>query len=475
MTDLNDLQGNSKPEMRKKLFIATFGCQMNDYDSLTMSRLLHNTHKPVDTPEEADLIIINTCSIREKAENKLYSLAGRYRHLKEINPDLKIAITGCVAQQEGARLLDRMPYVDIVLGPQGIYRLPSIVNQAGEKPGRICINELDPTFSIPLVRAHTAPPDQVRASITIMQGCDNFCTYCIVPTVRGREISRPPEDIIEEIRQAVELGAREIILLGQNVNSYGKKAGGRTLHGHPGFAELLEMVDSIRGVERLRFTTSHPRDLDYATARCFGTLRSLCEHIHLPVQSGATPVLKRMNRHYSRQEYLDKVSMLKSECPEITITTDLIVGFPGETERDFEQTVSLLEEIRYDQLFVFKYSPRPGTPASRFPDQIPEEVKTRRIETVLKIQEKIGLEQYARFEDTDVEILVESHGKEGSGDMQGRTRGNHVVHFPGTSDLLGKLVTVRIERACKHSLRGRLTACRANGSDAAENPVQPAI
>ncbi len=442
--------------MRKKLFIATFGCQMNDYDSLTMGRLLHATHEPVNSPDEADLIIINTCSIREKAENKLYSLAGRYRSLKEKNPELKIAITGCVAQQEGERLLDRMPYVDIVLGPQGIYRLPEVVNQTSTAEKRLCINQLDSKFSIPLVTAPAPPENPVRASVTIMQGCDNFCTYCIVPTVRGREISRPPEDIISEIEQAVKHGAREIILLGQNVNSYGKKLAGRRRHGHPGFAQLLEMVDSVDGVERLRFTTSHPRDLDEATSLCYGRLKSLCEHIHLPVQSGATPVLKRMNRHYSREEYLEKVAMLKSACPDITVTTDLIVGFPGETEKDFDQTMSLLEEVRYDQIFVFKYSPRPGTPASRFNDQVPEEVKTRRIEAVLKLQEKIGMEQYTKLEKQNVEILVESRGKSSSLDMQGRTRGNHVVHFQGTPDLLGRLITVKIERACKHSLRGRI-------------------
>ena len=442
--------------MRKKLYIATFGCQMNDYDSLTMGRLLHATHEPVTSPEEADLIIINTCSIREKAENKLYSLAGRYRSFKKKNPQLKIAVTGCVAQQEGKRLLERMPYVDIVLGPQGIYSLPELVNQAVSTGKKVCLNRLDPQFSIPVVPSPEPPENPVRASVTIMQGCDNFCTYCIVPTVRGREISRPPEDIILEIRKAVEHGAREIILLGQNVNSYGMKAQGRRLKGHAGFAELMEMADSVKGVERLRFTTSHPRDLDEATCLCYRRLPSLCEHIHLPVQSGATPVLRRMNRHYSREEYMEKVAMLKSICPEITLTTDLIVGFPGETEEDFEQTMSLLEEVRYDQLFVFKYSPRPGTPASRFHDQIPEETKTRRIEAVLKLQEKIGLERYAMLEHRQVEILVEARGKGSSLDMQGRTRGNHVVHFQGTRDLLGKLITVEIERACKHSLRGRI-------------------
>ncbi len=444
--------------MRKKLFIATFGCQMNDYDSLTMSRLLSPTHEQTDSPEDADLIIINTCSIREKAEHKLYSLAGRYRSLKEKRPWLKIAVTGCVAQQEGSRLLDRMPYIDIVLGPQGIYQLPEIVNSEDEGQ-KLCINKLDPGFEIPLVRPPASPKckaENIRASVTIMQGCDNFCTYCIVPYVRGREISRPPEHIVQEIRDAVSLGAREIILLGQNVNSYGKKSGGKRISGHAGFAELLEMADSIPGVERLRFTTSHPQDLDQATADCFKDLSSLCEHIHLPVQSGATSVLRRMNRHYTREEYMEKIAMLKAACPDITITTDLIVGFPGETDDDFEQTISLLEEVRYDQIFVFKYSPRPGTPAAKFEDQLPDHVKTSRIEAVLKLQEKIGLEQYARLEGREVEILVESVNRTNSGDMQGRTRGNHVVHFPGCEDLLGRLVQVKIERACKHSLRGAL-------------------
>ncbi len=440
---------------RKKLYIATFGCQMNDYDSLTMRRLLSGTHVTVADPSEADLIIINTCSIREKAENKLYSLAGRYRALKKKRPDLKIAITGCVAQQEGRRLLDRMPYVDIVLGPQGIYSLPGILSREAAG-GRVCLNRLDPDFSIPVVRAAEPPDNPVRASVTIMQGCDNFCTYCIVPYVRGREISRPEEDIMTEVRQAVEHGAREIVLLGQNVNSYGRRAGGRPVKGNPGFASLLEKVNKVPGVERLRFTTSHPRDLDEAAISCYGRLESLCEHIHLPVQSGSTAVLKRMNRHYSREEYLEKIAMLRKACPDITITTDIIVGFPGETGEDFLQTMSLLEEVRYDQIFVFKYSPRPGTPASGFDEQVAADVKTSRIEAVLRLQEKIGLEQYARMEGQICEILVEDVGKAGDGFMQGRTRGNHVVHFRGGRELLGSLVDVRIVRACKHSLRGEL-------------------
>lgn len=317
--------------------------------------------------------------------------------------------------------------------------------------------ELAPDFSVPGLISALPEKDPVRAFVTIMQGCNNFCAYCVVPNVRGREISRPAEDIIQEVESAVQQGVKEITLLGQNVNSYGRND--RT---KPSFPELLEMVDSIKGVARLRFTTSHPKDLSDDLIEKFGRLRSLCEHLHLPVQSGSTTVLKKMNRHYSRQEYLEKVRKLRDACHDITLTTDIITGFPGETEEDFKETISLLEEVRYDQIFAFKYSKRPGTRALELSGHLPEETKSRRLAEILDLQTKIGLGQYRKLEGRIEEVLIEGvAGKSGNGKttrLRGRTRGNHVVNLQGPAGLKGSFVNVLIEKACNHSLSGSLVS-----------------
>jgi len=442
---------SSRYRGRKKLYLATFGCQMNVYDSQRIAQILHEKYALTSEADNADLILINTCSIREKAENKVYSLVGRFKKLKKQNPGLIIGIAGCVAQQEGNRLLKRLPFIDLVFGPQCLYDLPDMLKHVESGMGPVLRTELKHDFLIPMVTAPLPEPNPVQAFVTIMQGCDNFCAFCVVPYVRGREVSRPSEDILAEIKQILDEGVKEVTLLGQNVNSYGKKAG--ATHSFPG---LLRMVAEIPGLERLRFTTSHPKDISLDLMKCFRDLDTLCEHLHLPVQSGSTTVLKRMNRHYTRDQYLAIVDKLRSFCPDITLTTDLIVGFPGETDRDFKDTMSLLQAVEFDQIFAFKYSPRPLTRAARFDNHIPEKIKAERLEAVFELQKKIGLVRYKSLEGQKKEILVEGISKKNPEELRGRTRGNHVVNFSGPQELIGKFITVKIIKACYHSLRGKI-------------------
>jgi tRNA-2-methylthio-N6-dimethylallyladenosine synthase len=423
---------------------------MNEHDSQRIFQLLYPAYEPTDNPADADLILLNTCSIREKAENKVYSMAGRFRKLKEQKKDLILGIGGCVAQQEGERLLQKLPYVDLVFGPQTLYSLPSLLQEA-EKGHRVCRTELRQDFHIPTLTTHTPNAHPFQRFITIMQGCDNFCSYCVVPYVRGREISRPMEDILAEVKEAVRQGVKEVTLLGQNVNSYGKK------EGRANFAQLLRAVADC-GVDRLRFMTSHPKDLTEELMRCFVEIHCLCEHLHLPVQSGSTRILKAMNRRYTREEYLNKINKLREICPDIAISTDLIVGFPGETEEDFQETLSLLQEVEYDQLFVFNYSPRPFTRAAQLPDQLPLELKTNRLTQVVNMQHEISQRRHRRFMGRTLEVMVDGVSTKDSSEMAGRTRGNHVVNFKGSNKLIGQTVHITITDAFCHSLRGELAA-----------------
>jgi tRNA-2-methylthio-N6-dimethylallyladenosine synthase len=452
LLNFNDVSAaGPRDKGRKKLYLATFGCQMNEYDSQRIAQILHEKYALTSEPDNADLILVNTCSIREKAENKVYSLVGRLKKFKEQRPDLIIGIAGCVAQQKGGRLLKRLPFIDLVFGPQCIYGLPEMLKDVENGMRVVLHTELKHDFLIPLVTAPLPEPNPVQAFVTIMQGCDNFCTFCVVPYVRGREVSRPPEDILAEIRQILDEGVKEVTLLGQNVNSYGKKVGATR-----SFPGLLRMVAETPGLKRLRFTTSHPKDISLDLIKCFRDLDTLCEHLHLPVQSGSTTVLKRMNRHYTRDHYLATVDKLKSFCPDITLTTDLIVGFPGETDRDFEDTISLLKTVKFDQIFAFKYSPRPLTRAAWFDNHVPEEIKAERLEAVLELQKEIGLMRYKSLEGREEEILVEGLSKKNKEELRGRARGNHVVNFHGPRELIGKFVTVKIIKACYHSLKGKI-------------------
>ncbi len=447
----------------KRFHIQTIGCQMNVYDADLMANgLMTLGYRPAAVPEAADLVIVNTCAIRQKAEQKVYSLLGRLAGLKRRRPGLRIAVGGCVAQQAGARMLRRAPYIDLVFGTQAVVRLPRLVARldAGETP-LVDVAMVDGPIEIQGPR-RAVVQDGVTRFVTVMQGCDNYCAYCVVPYVRGREASRKPEQIVEEVRALADQGVREVTLLGQNVNSYGIKEGWCT------FAELLARVADVPGLARLRFTTSHPKDLSAELIRAFAEIEALCPHIHLPVQSGSDRILKRMNRRYDRAAYLDRVARLRAARPGIALTSDIIVGFPGESEDDFAQTLDLVERVRFDGLFAFNYSDRPPAPASRLAGKVPPAVQGRRLAILLERQARIGLELQQALRGTVQEVLVEgvSRRADGAGvppeavQWMGRTPGNKIVNFappPGGGPLdgcLGALWPVRIEEAFAHSLRG---------------------
>ncbi|MBM9537588.1 tRNA (N6-isopentenyl adenosine(37)-C2)-methylthiotransferase MiaB [Desulfobulbus alkaliphilus] len=447
--------------MGKNLYIKTFGCQMNERDSEIIEQLLaQQGYIPTDSPEDADLVLVNTCSIRDKPEQKVYSLLGHLREAKARNPSLRIGVTGCVAQQEGVRIMERMPHVDLVVGTQQIYLLPMMLGRLehGTGSGREIATNLDAGFVIPAFQKllRNSPPSPAspdfKRFVTIMQGCDNYCSYCVVPATRGREISRPMVDIIEEVEILVDQGVREITLLGQNVNSYGRNSlgdGDGTT-----FTDLLRRVAGVRGVQRLRFTTSHPRDLSEDLMRCFAEIDILCPHFHLPVQSGSNAVLQRMNRKYTVESYLRKVDTLRTFCPDIALATDVIVGFPGETEADFQATLDLLARVRFHGSFSFKYSDRPHTRSAAFVDKISEEVKSQRLARFQHLQDEVSLERNKEYIGKKMEVMVEECS---TGGCKGRTPTNHVVHFaePHHPALVpGVLVSVCINHAGKHSLRG---------------------
>ena len=451
----------------KKSYIETFGCQMNERDSEIMARMLsESNYTPTTDMKQADVIVINTCSIREKAEQKVYSLLGRLKKLKEKNPSLIISVAGCVAQQEGERLQARMPLVDIVLGPQQIYRLPELVRKVStDKKNQLAVN-LAPDFQMPTYIPPSPATTTVEQSrdkvsgtsfrkyVTIMQGCNNFCTYCVVPYTRGRETSRSPDDIIAETTSLVEQGVKEVTLLGQNVNSYGRGVDGSLKY--ITFPELLRKVAKINGIERIRFTTSHPKDLSLELISCFGELENLCPHFHLPVQSGSNAVLKKMNRKYTIEGYLDKVRTLRDVRPDIALTTDIIVGFPGETEEDFQATMNLLEKVRYHGAFSFKYSDRPQARSVAFADKIDEQVKSRRLSALQARQDAISLEENVCYKDTIQAVMVEGQSKNGDGQWSGRSMNNLIVNFAGADLYPGQTVDVRITDGLLHSLRGIL-------------------
>jgi tRNA-2-methylthio-N6-dimethylallyladenosine synthase len=427
---------------------------MNENDSEKVLILLKEEYVPTDNPEEADLIIVNTCSVREKPQHKVYSEVGRYKPLKKKKKHLLIGIIGCVAQQEGENLIKKLPYVDFVLGTQSFYQIKEVITKLQKDPKPIVLTELTNEFKPPLVLPEetlSKNTEKVTAFVTIMQGCDNFCSYCIVPYVRGRETSRPPEEIIEEIKRLVELGVREVTLLGQNVNSYGLKE-----KGYPDFPELLNQIAAIEDLWRIRFTTSHPKDLSEKLIRTMAENPKICHHIHLPLQAGSNRILKRMNRKYTKEEYLEKVAKLRELIPDIAITTDIIVGFPGETEEDFEETLEMLKTVRYHEIFSFKYSDRPFTTAKNFEDKIPEEEKEIRLKLVQELQKTITQEIYQQYVGKEMEVLVEGFSSKSKTQLMGRTSTNVIVNFYSPRlDLKGRLVKVRIEEAGKHSLKGR--------------------
>lgn len=438
--------------MARKYFIETFGCQMNYHDSERLAGLLESEGYEHTTDEgRADLVVINTCSVREKAEEKLYSRLGEVREAaREAGHQPTIAVTGCVSQQEGDKLLKLRAGIDVVVGPQSLKRLPALVEEArADRARRIDINPYeDVSFPLGMVR-HSDP---VRAWVTIIEGCNEFCAFCVVPYTRGHERMRPVEDILAEVRQAVASGRREVQLLGQIVNHY-QAPDDPTCD----FAALLERVAAVPGLVRLRFASPHPR---HVTSRLIEAIRDIpvvCRHLHLPVQSGSTRMLKAMRRRHTREEYLDLISRLRAEVPDIALSTDLIVGFPGETEEDFEDTMSLLREVDYHYVFSFKYSPRPNTLAQkRMADDVPEAEKTRRIMALQHQQREQQFARHQRSVGTIEHVLVDSVSRRRTTELAGRTEGSIVVNFEGPADWIGRLLPVRITEAGPNSLRGQV-------------------
>jgi tRNA-2-methylthio-N6-dimethylallyladenosine synthase len=431
---------------------------MNEHDTERMLRLLEGSHyRETKNAQQADFILINTCSVREKPEHKVYSALGRYKWLKEKKGAI-IGVAGCVAQQEGSRLLDRIPYLDLVIGTHAIPMLPQLLEKIETSGERVCEIAYDQDgLYLKAILPQKPEVERVKSYVTIMQGCDHFCSFCIVPYVRGREKSRPSREIVEEVKQLAEMGLKEVCLLGQNVNGYG-----RGLEEEISFSELLHRINEIEGIERIRFTTSHPKDLSEELIQAFSKLPKLCEHIHLPFQSGSNKILKAMHRGYTKESYIEKIYRLKKVCPSIAVTADVIVGFPGEEEEDFEETLGLLRQVRFDDLFSFKYSPRKGTRAAQFEDRIEDKIKQGRLSILQEMQRGITIQKNEELEGRAEEVLVEGRSKQSTQDVSGRTRSNKIVNFEGDLNLVGKLIPVRITKAFAHSLRGEIVApqCR---------------
>lgn len=446
---MTEQQKASKPTP-KKVFFRTFGCQMNVYDTGKMrARLAGEGYVETASAEEADLILLNTCSIREKAVDKMDSALGAYRSLKRKGQDLVIGVAGCVAQQEGQALLDRYTDVDMVFGPDAVGQIGEMVAsaRAGQRVLDTAFHDLD-TYAF--VNELDPEPSGVGAFVTIQKGCDNKCTFCIVPATRGVEVSRPSEAILDEVRGEVARGVKEITLIGQNVNSYGLKRTGEIT-----FAQLLYKVAEVPGVERIRYTTSHPRDMGVDVVQAYRDLPQLTSHLHLPVQSGSSRVLRRMKRFYTRERFLQLVDDLRDARPDLALSTDVIVGFPGETDEDFEATMSLLDAVQFTASFSFCFSPRPDTPALRLMKHaVPAEVASARLQRYQARQRELSA-QFARgHEGRVVSVLVEGPSRQDERVMCGRTSSHLMVNFPGTLDLIGKTVDVKVTRGFVHSCRG---------------------
>ncbi len=417
---------------------------MNVHDSEKMLGILHGQgYARAESPEGADLIIFNTCAIREKAEQKFYSQLGRTKMLKRRRNEVKIAVAGCVAQETKERLFGRAPYVDFIVGPQNIHLIAETIG--GERRTAL----LDDNRELASTEVAARRGSEIKAWVSIMFGCNNFCSYCIVPLTRGREVSRPSSAIIAEIRSLSEKGYKEVTLLGQNVNSYCSDIT---------FPQLLRRIDAL-GIERIRFVTSHPRDLSDELIRAVAELPHVCEHIHLPIQSGSREILSRMNRGYTYEEYMVKIEKIRSEVPHVSITADVIAGFPGETSRDHEETLRALRAIGYDGIFAFKYSPRKGTKAAEMDDRISDEEKSLRLGEILKLQEEITLRKNRALEGTVQEILVEGPSDTDGTLLMGRTRTNKIVTVAGDGYVQGSFVQVFIEQARHHSLSGKPLPC----------------
>ena len=442
--------------MARKLFIKTFGCQMNEYDSARMADVLAASHglESTDDPAQADVLLLNTCSIREKAQEKVFSQLGMWNELKVTRPDLIIGVGGCVASQEGTAIVKRAPCVDIVYGPQTLHRLPQLLDQvlATHRPAvDVSFPEIEKFDHLPVPRV-----DGVRAFVSIMEGCSKYCTYCVVPFTRGEEFSRPFDDVLAEAAHLAEHGVREVILLGQNVNAY------RGLMHNAEFADLallIRYLAEIDGIGRIRFMTSHPQVFDDRLIAAYAEVEKLAGHLHLPVQSGSDRILTAMKRNHTVLEYKTKIRKLRSIRPDISLTSDFIVGFPGETEAEFEATIQLIEELRFDNSFSFVYSARPGTPAAEYPDATPENVKLARLQRLQQLNNTHAAAISRQMVGTVQRILVEGPARRDPNEFCGRTENNRVVNFDaGDKILTGQFIDVEITEALAYSLRGRLAS-----------------
>ena len=437
--------------MTRKLYIKTFGCQMNEYDSARMADVLgeQGPLERTDDPGQADIILFNTCSVREKAEEKVFSDLGRVRALKRERPGLIVGVGGCVASQEGAAIVARAPYVDVVFGPQTLHRLPALI-EARRRSGRPQVD-----ISFPEIEKfdHLPPPrvDGASAFVSIMEGCSKYCSFCVVPYTRGEEVSRPLDDVLVEVASLAAQGVREVTLLGQNVNAWR----GLMDDGEPAdFALLLDCVAGVPGIGRIRYTTSHPREFSPRLIEAHGRIDALADHVHLPVQSGSDRILAAMKRGYTALEYKSIIRRLRAARPQVSISTDFIVGFPGETDEDFARTLALIDEVGFDASFSFIYSPRPGTPAADLADDTPAPVKLQRLQTL-----QARIEAHARaisqaMVGTRQRVLVEGHARKDGSELSGRTANNRVVNFPGQPRLIGHFIELEIVAALPHSLRG---------------------
>ncbi|PIE42126.1 MAG: tRNA (N6-isopentenyl adenosine(37)-C2)-methylthiotransferase MiaB [Gammaproteobacteria bacterium] len=438
--------------MAKKLFIQTHGCQMNEYDSARMADLLETTHglEETDNPEEADVLLLNTCSIREKAQEKVFHQLGRWRKLKDKNPDLIIGVGGCVASQEGNAIRERAPYVDMVFGPQTLHRVPNMIETIDITDAAVV------DVSFPEIEKFDKLPEPSvegpKAFVSIMEGCSKYCTFCVVPYTRGEEVSRPFEDVMDEIIHLASLGVREINLLGQNVNAYrGDTNDGDIID----LAELITQAAKIPGIDRIRFTTSHPVEFSDSLIQVYASVPELVSHLHLPVQSGSDRILAMMKRGHTALEYKSKIRRLRKIRPDLCMSSDFIIGFPGESEADFQATMKLIDDIGFDTSFSFIYSARPGTPASDLPDDTPEEEKKRRLALLQHRITQQAREISRRMVGSTQRILVDGISKKDPGQLQGRTENNRVVNFRHDDDeMIGKFVDVTIDDALPNSLRG---------------------
>lgn len=450
--DIEKLDSQMASDEKKLFFIQTYGCQMNEEDSEKLSGMLKRMgYENTENRDEASIIIFNTCCVRENAENKVFGNLGALKKQKEKNPDLVIGICGCMMQQKGMAddILKRFPYVNIIFGTHNSYKFPEYLNRVKTEDVQIkeiIDKETEIVEGIPIDRK-----SDIKGFVTIMYGCNNFCTYCIVPYVRGRERSRKPEDIVNEIKDMVTRGYKEVTLLGQNVNSYGKG-----LEENITFADLLRKVNEIEGLERIRFMTSHPKDLTLDVVYAIRDCDKVCEQIHLPVQSGSDRILKEMNRHYTKEQYITLAKKIRAEIPDVTFSTDIIVGFPGETEEDFSETLELAKEVRYDAAFTFIYSRRNHTPADKMENQIPDEIKHERFNRLVEIVNTGIAKGNKDAEGKIYEVLVEGYSKNDEAKLTGRTRNGRLVNFEGGEDLIGKLVNVKIIKANSFSLIGEV-------------------